>query len=94
MNALHDRVHDVQRLRLEADLAARIEALFWRWPVLCGFSVDGELFVANLACHLTLDDEQAETLRDQIALELCQLLDEKPEAVGLLAGRTFARTLH
>lgn len=94
MNALQDRVQDAQRLRLEADLAARIEALFRRCPALCGFAVDRGLFISNLGCHPALDREQAAELCDEISHALLELLDEWPEADELLRGRTFARTLH
>jgi len=75
-------------------LQDRVEELFRRCPVLCGFAVDGELFVSELACYPALDGEQTETLRAEIALELSALLDEEPEAAELLPGRTFARTVH
>jgi len=94
MDALHDRVHDVSLERLQADLAARIQGLFRRCPALCGFSLDGELFLAELACHPPLDGERAAMVADEIAHALSELMDEAPEAAELIRGRTFARTLH
>lgn len=109
MNTLHDRVQNEQRLQLEADLAARVDALFRRCPALCGFSVqegasltqeraanhlDGDLFVADLACHPALDRDQSAELCDAISHALLELVDEQPDAAELLPGRTFARTMH
>ena len=94
MNALHHRVHDVALERLQADLSARVEALFRRCPALHGFSLDSELFVAELACHPPLDGQRAAMVADEIAHSLSELVDEEPEAAELMRGRTFARSLH
>lgn len=79
MNALHDRV---------------IQELFQRCPALCGFSLDGELYLAEVACHPPLDGERAAMVADEIAHALSELVDEEPEAAELIRGRTFARALH
>lgn len=109
MKALQDRIWDAERHRLEADLDARLEMLFYCCPALCGFSVeersipatDGEegaremeLFVAGIDVYPSLGPVESEKLVDQISLALAELLDESPEAVDLLAGRTFARAVH
>ena len=109
MDTLQDRVQDLQLLRLEADLTARMETLFRRFPVLCGFSVqegsrltqerawdhlDGDLFLADLECHPQLNRDQSEALCEEIAHALLELVEEQPDAVELLPGRTFARTMH
>ena len=109
MNRLQDRVQqEEQRLMLEADLAARVELLFQRCPALCGFSVqersnvsrerafdhlDGDLFLADLACHPPLDPDHCAELCDAISHTLLELVDERPEMAELLPGRTFARAL-
>lgn len=109
MDTLQDRIGDVQRLRLEADLAARVDMLFRRCPALCGFSVqegskitrerawdhlEGDLFVADLACHPALDADRSAELCEVISHTLMELVDERPEMAELLPGRTFARSLH
>jgi len=106
MNALQ---HSTKFLRLESDLAARLESLFRRYPALQGFSVQprasvsrdrvaaglqDDLYLADVIWHRPLNSEQAETLVDEISLALFELVDERPEATALLRGRTFARTLH
>ena len=109
MDTLQDRVQDQQLIRLEADLSARMDALFRRCPALCGFSVqegsritreraadhlDGDLFLADLACHPAVDPDHFAALCDEISHALLELADEQPEAAELLPGRTFARTMH
>lgn len=93
---------------LEADLGARVEALFGRCPELCGFLVeervvDGggeaglrelELYIAGIDVFPALGSAQSETLVAKISAALADLLEESPEAADLLAGRTFARTMH
>jgi hypothetical protein len=106
MNALQ---HSSEFVRLESDLAARLESLFRRCPALHGFSVQpgstlsraravaglqDDLYLADVVSHWPLSGEQADTLVDEISLALLELVEERPEAAELLRGRTFARTLH
>jgi hypothetical protein len=106
MNALHQ---STEFIRLESDLAARVETLFQRCPALYGFSVQAsasvtrervvldlqeDLHLADVVLHEPLNGEQAATLVGEISEALLDLVDERPEATALLRGRTFARTLH
>ncbi len=93
---------------LEADLAARIETLFRRCPSLYGFSVqegskvkreraadqlNADLYLADLACHPLLDEEHCAEVCEVVSHTLLELVDERPEMVEIISGRTFARTL-
>lgn len=106
MNALQ---HRPEFIRLESDLAARMEILFQRCPALYGFSVQAsssvtrervvvdlreDLHLADVVLHEPLNGDQAATLVGEISEALLDLVDERPEATALLRGRTFARTLH
>lgn len=106
MNALQ---HSTEFIRLESDLAARLEALFQRCPALHGFSVQSaagvtrervvvelqaDLCLADVVWHQALNGEQAVTLIGEISQALFDLVDERPEAAALLRGRTFASVLH
>jgi hypothetical protein len=86
--------YDPGRKRLEADLAASVAALFRRCPPLCGFTVDGELCVEQLACHPALDRQRAAVIAEEIVRAFSELVNQEPEAVELIRGRTFARALH
>jgi len=106
MNTLQ---HRSEFVRLESDLAARLDSLFRRCPALQGFSVQpgssvsrervvmglqDDLFLADVAWRRPLNSEQIATLVDEISQALFDLVDEQPEATALLRGRTFARILH
>ena len=95
MNTLLHEIRDPRRRRFEADLAARVAALFERCPVLCGFTLHplGPL-PAQVSCHPAQYDEQMKKILGEVSEMLLELVDEQPEAAELLHGRTFARTLH
>jgi hypothetical protein len=109
VSAMHRDRAGERRRRLEADVAARIWELFERCPTLRGFSVqpgpgvpqeriarrlDEDLYLSDLAFHPLQDGDEAALVRDEVTSTLLELVDERPEAVPLLRGRTFARTLH
>ena len=54
----------------------------------------GALFVADVACYPELGEAQRIELCGDIAAALAELLDEQPEALELLRGRTLVRTLN
>jgi hypothetical protein len=96
MKAQENREH-VQRSRLESDLAMRMEALFSRWPTLCGFSVGeahNELFVTEISVYPLSGLRAPDELCLEIVAALVALIEERPEAGMLLRERTFARVLH
>ena len=78
----------------EAHLEALVEKIFRRWPGLVGFSVQntGELVLGDLETQPW--SANAHELLGEVAVALLDFVDEEPEALPLLRGRTFARTLH
>jgi hypothetical protein len=95
MNARLQGIEDPKRLRFEADLAARLEVLFRDCPALCGFTVAEDLSVpSNVTCHLLDAFGEADKVLREVAGMLLEVVEEEPEAIGLLMGRTFARSLH
>ena len=81
--------------RLDADLSARVEALFGRCPALCGFSIEaGDPIQLDLTCFPTPDTERAQLILGEVSAMLCELEEERPGSAELLRGRTFARALH
>src|SRR3954463_12083723 len=92
MNALHQAIRDPQRRRLEADLAARVEVVFRKWPELSGFTVQAECPVlGHLVYGALIEIVRAEELVGALTRMLIELVDEEPEARALVVGRTFAR---
>jgi hypothetical protein len=85
---------------------ATVKEIFAACPELCAFSVQEAASVGassaseQLEGDLRLADVEtapyapSEHLLGEIAVALLELIDEQPEAVDELRGRTFARTLH
>ncbi len=84
---------------------ATVNHIFAMCPELCGFSVQdaetltrdrvsGQLEAGLYLADVATTNGSSERLLGEIAAELLELIDEDPEAVDVLRGRTFARTLH
>jgi hypothetical protein len=95
--------------RVEAELSARIGAVFGRFPDLSGFSLQDrtglpdyidasslrdELFVTELGFSTLVSETEYDEAYKLIADAVADIVSERPEALELLRGRTFARTLH
>ncbi len=93
----------------EADLEARIKALFGRCPDLTGFSLqdrgglpdhidpsgrEGELFILEVDFSMPISEDEFEEVYDMLNITISELVSERPGAFEWLCGRTFARTLH
>ena len=92
-----------------ADVSAHVAALFVRFPMLTGFSVQDSAIVtrergaAPLAEDLCVADvavdawpglQAGPAVRDEIVATLLDLLDKHPDSREVLRGHTFARTFH
>jgi hypothetical protein len=95
MGARHWRIMDGMNAH-EQQIEARINALFRRWPALCGFTVQhaSGFFVGDVTVNPLARLPPPGALIDEIAAALAELLDECPEARELLRERTFARVFH
>ena len=98
-----------QLSRVEAELSARIWAVFGSFPDLCGFSLQDrtglpdyidasglrdELFVTELGFSAPVSETEYDEAYRLITEAVTDIMSERPEALELLRGRTFARTLH
>jgi hypothetical protein len=94
---------------IEDDLAARMEVLFGRCPMLHGFTVldkhglaggheaaalESGLFIAGIGIYPQLTEAQCEHIYDEISVALLDFMLQRPEAKEVLRGRTFARAFH
>jgi len=93
MKPSQSRVSQTTRDSGEKLLHARIEALFGRLPMLCGFVVEADLLLSDVAISAWPGYTAGADLYGEIADALAELADESPDALELLRGRTFARTL-
>jgi hypothetical protein len=82
----------IAQSRLEESLVS----LFADYPELWGFSVvdRAELCVSDIGLYPPPPFDEAKAICEEIRDTLVELIDERPEARELLAGRTFARRLH
>jgi len=101
-------VRDEGMRRIAAQLEESMLSLFGGFPSLCGFSVQdrpgmpdggseslqGGLFLTDVGLYPVPGLEEARMICEEIRETLVQLIDERPEALELLTGRTFARFLH
>jgi hypothetical protein len=73
-----------------------IFSLFESRPELCGFTVkvDGDMVLSDLGLYPEPEVEDMLVICNEIRDTLLTLVDERPEARRLLAGRTFARAIH
>ncbi len=93
MKTSQDRQQQIRRERVEALIDGRIAALFGRLPMLCGFAIEADLQLAEVSVHSWPGYVAGEDLYGEIVTALADLVDERPDAVELLRGRTFARAL-
>ena len=94
MKATQPRLAEARHSHAEAAIAECIAALFERLPMLCGFSVSDDLQVADIAVDTWPGYTAGKDFHDEFLAALSALTEERPDAVELLRGRTFARTLH
>src|SRR5258707_12101489 len=97
-----------QLSRVEAELSARIWAVFGSFPDLCGFSLQDrtglpdyidasslrdELFVTELGFSAPVSETEYDEAYKLITEAVADILSERPEALERFARRTFPRTL-
>jgi hypothetical protein len=80
----------------EARVEESIVALFQDLPSLCGFTVQARdgIGLTDVGLYPPPPPEDAKMICEEIHDTLAALVEERPEARALIAGRTFARSLH
>ena len=96
MKALDDTLQTPQRESAAADLAARVTAIFRSMVAehRARVQLEGELCLADVAVFTLPAFRATQEFCDQIAYVLLDLMEEQPDVLDLLSGRTFARTIH
>jgi len=94
MKPSEQRLTEARRQHTEANVARHIHQLFQRLPMLSGFCLQPDLEVAELSVFTWPGYTAGRELYEEVMQSLVELADERPEAVQLMRGRTFARAVH
>jgi hypothetical protein len=94
MRSSTQRSEELRRQRSQAVVETHIAAIFRRMPMLSGFSLRHDLEVTDIATFTWPGYAAGEELYEDLAQALADLAEERPDAVEMLRGRTFARALH
>ena len=85
---------DTHRQHTEAIVTRHREELFRRLPMLSGFWLRPDLELAELSIFSWPGWTAGPDLYEEVMQSLVDLAEERPEAVQLMRGRTFARAVH
>ncbi|MBI4291215.1 MAG: hypothetical protein HY661_07030 [Betaproteobacteria bacterium] len=109
MKTLQRTTWETRLHRVEADLKVRVRTLFGQFPELASVSVhdlsgfsdgaersaqDADSLIVEIVLSRTVRSTDFETIMDLVSSEIVDFVSEEPDAMELLRGRTFARTLH
>jgi hypothetical protein len=94
MKPSEQRLIDARRQHAEAILAQHVHALFQRLPMLSGFWLAPNLELGELSIFSWPGYTAGADLYDEVKQALVDLAEERPDAVQLMRGRTFARAVH
>jgi hypothetical protein len=94
MKASETRAQEQRRSRTEAIVEQHVDALFRRLPMLSGFALREDLEFADVAVHAWPGYTAGPEFYDELVQALDDLAEERPDAVKLMRGRTFARAFH
>lgn len=82
--------------RSHALIDKRVRLAFERLPLLIGFSLDGELALADVELLPAAGAAWSDEVYEEVDIELANLVHDLAdgETAELLRGRTFARNVH
>ncbi len=85
---------DAQRRHAEAIVSRHVRELFKLLPRLSGFRLGADLTVVDVSVSTSLAVSAPRGLYPVVMQAIVELAECHPEAVQIMRGRTFARTLH
>jgi hypothetical protein len=94
MKPSEQHLSEARRQHTEAFVARHVNQLFQRLPMLSGFWLQHDLEVAELSVVTWPGYTAGRDLCEEVMQSLVDLAEERPEAVQLIRGRTFARAVH
>ena len=94
MKTSEQRQSEARREQTEAIVARRVGELFQRLPMLSGFWLRPDLEGVEVSIHSWPGYVAGEDVYEEVRQSLVELAEERPEAMQLMRGRTFARAVH
>lgn len=94
MKTSQTRLNDERRQHAQASVEKRFGALFERLPMLCGFAVRHDLELTEVSVFAWPGYTAGRELYEDLAHAIADFAEQRPEAIELLRGRTFARAIH
>jgi hypothetical protein len=94
MKPSEQHLSEARRQHTEAIVARHLDELFRRLPMLSGFWLRPDLDVAEVSVFTWPGYTPGPELYEEVMQSLVDLAEERPEAVQLIRGRTFARAVH
>ena len=85
--------NETHRQHTEALVARYLRLLFNRLPTLAGFRLRTDLIVADVSFKSSPDCTASRSLYPRVMQSVVELAETHPEALQLMRGRTFARSL-
>jgi hypothetical protein len=85
--------NETHRQHIETIVTRHVRDMFKRLPMLAGFWLRPDL-EAEISVVSWPGCDAGPGLYQQVMRSLVSLAEERPEAVALMSGRTFARALH
>ena len=94
MKTSGQREMEARRQHSEAIVARHVNELFRRLPMLSGFWLAPNLELGELSIFSWPGYTAGPELLEEVEQALVDLAEERPDAVQLMRGRTFARAVH
>ena len=94
MKLSEQRLSEARRQHTESIVARHLSELFERLPMLAGFCLRPYLELDELSVFTWPGYTAGGELYQEVIQSLGDLAEERPEALPLMLGRTFARTVH
>ena len=94
MKTSEQTLSEARRQHIEAIVAQHVHELFQRLPMLSGFWLRHDLEVDELSVVTWPGYSAGRNLCEEVMQSLVDLAEERPDALQLMRGRTFARAVH
>ena len=94
MKPSEQRLNEARRQHTEAIVERHLSELFQRLPMLAGFWLRPDLELEELSVFTWPGYTAGRELYHEVMQSVVELAEERPDALQLMRGRTFARAVH